>query len=135
NGRVKRTGPAAGAPVSSPPAPCANARSDRDLRTAEATPRRRALQEPGNCCPQSMAWGRSLLVLAGRIEHRVRQVDPEGAQPIAELGAYPAGLEAALHEAVLPQAGLPEGEDLLRRDHFAFHAGDLLDAGDLAPTV
>src|SRR3546814_5698218 len=64
-----------------------------------------------------------------------RQPDPVRFRIEQELGTDAGRLELADHLLVLVHAGLLEAEYFLHGDGFAFHAGDLVQAGDLAAAI
>src|SRR5262245_34776426 len=69
------------------------------------------------------------------LEHRGGQRFTRRQDPIRALGSDPGGSEQSLHAPVLADPGSLEEEYFLRRDHIAFHAGQLSDACYLSPPV
>src|SRR5262245_59907621 len=73
--------------------------------------------------------------LGHAFEHVGRQMDAGGLEALAGLRTHAGRAEPADDLPLLRDAELLEQEDLLHRDHVAFHAGDLGNADDLAGAV
>ena len=60
---------------------------------------------------------------------------PATASFSANFGRIPVGMKSPMHFAGLADAALPEDENVLHGDDFAFHAGDFGDVDDFARAV
>src|SRR5579862_375907 len=75
------------------------------------------------------------LDLHPRFEDGGTEAAPGGSQAFSEMGRLPGGMENAAHFSAFVDAAALENENVLERDHVAFHADNLGDGEDLAGTV